>query len=60
MELCQPGMEYRTRQELVDAILAMEARFNDPNDRLNQGLENAFLGSFISDSGVRRGGKLIH
>ena len=40
-------------------ITLIEARFNNPFDRLNAGLENAFLGSYHTDNGVRRGGKFM-
>ena len=40
-------------------ITLIEARFNNPFDRLNAGLENAFLGSYHTDNDVRRGGKFM-
>ena len=55
-ELCRPNLHYNSRDDLVTAIRNIERRFNDPNDWLNRGLENMFLGSHF-DEGVRRGGK---
>ena len=54
-ELCRPGLEFRSQNDLVEAVVNMERRFNDPNDWLCSGLENFYLGSHF-DNGIRRGG----
>ena len=59
-ELCRPGVVYDTRQQLIQAIRDMEVKFNDPDHVFNTGLENAFLGSYYSENGRRKGGKLLH
>ena len=57
-ELFKPGKNYETRDSLVAAIMDLEAQFNDPDNRLHQCLENAFLGGHSDDYGRRRGGKI--
>ena len=57
-ELFRPGKIYESRESLITAIMELETQFNDPNHRLHQALENAFLGSHTNDYGIRRGGKL--
>ena len=59
-ELCRPGVVYDTRAQLVQAVRDMEVKFNDPNHVFNQGLENAFLGSYFSENGQRKGGKKLN
>ena len=58
-ELFKPGKVYETRDQLVTSIMELESQFNDPNHRLHQALENAFLGSYTNDYGRRRRGKIL-